>query len=100
MKKFNSNKELCSKTLNVGDEFMRERISYGYMSSNQYFICKIIEKKGAKITFTQTLYCPRFFDHGKVCANRTAKIMRGKLQFELPDNLGYEYSKICKVGEF
>ena len=56
MKKFNSNKELCSKTLNVGDEFMRERISYGYMSSNQYFICKIIEKNGAKKDVQYVLY--------------------------------------------
>lgn len=95
MEKFNSNKELCSKTLNVGDEFMREKVNYGYMSSNNYFICKIIEKKGAVIVFSQ-----RDYYTNKECNQRTAKIMRGKLQFELPDNLGYEYSKICKVGEF
>lgn len=99
MKKFISNKELCAKTVEVGTEFMREKVNYGFITHNDIFICKIIEKKGATITFTQTLYHPGFSCHGRVCAIRTAKIMRGKLRFEYDNNYN-EYSKICKVGEY
>ena len=93
MKKFRRNSALNNKTINVGSVFMRERVNYGFMSSNDYYICKVIEKKGATITFEQ---------YNKKCeqiATRTAKIMTGKLLFK--HECGWnEYSGICEVNEY
>ena len=46
-------KELNAKTVNVGTTFYREKLNYGFLSRNSYYLCKVIAKEKNNITFEQ-----------------------------------------------